>query len=107
MRRIVLTTHSFSAGPGYTVCFRCPRMEGSDSNGTHPQAQRVEGLQQLRRLLARVEQCLPNKKSRERLSSLPVIVGVDGSYFQLRLLRDRRTETLLVLPYRDRRAVEH
>ena len=104
---MVLRTHSFSAGPGYTVCFRCPRMEGGDSNGTHPQAQGVEGLQQLRRLLAQVEQCLPNKRSREKMRSLPVIVGVDGSYFQLRLLQDRRTETLSVLPYRDRRAVAH
>jgi hypothetical protein len=105
VRRMVLRTPSFSAGPGHTVCFRCPRMEGGDSNGTHPQAEEVEGLQQLRRLLAHAE--LPNKRSREKKPSLPVIVGVDGSYFQLRFLQDRRTETPSVLPYRDRRAVEH
>jgi hypothetical protein len=82
-------------------------MDGVDSNGTHPQAQGDEGLQQLRRLLARVEQCLPNKRSRENMPSLPVIIGVDGSYFQLRFLQDRRTELVSVLPYRDRRAAEH
>ena len=79
-------------------------MEGGDGDGTHPPKE-AEGLQQFRMLLALVEQDLSDKRSRGKTTSPPVVVGADESRFQLRFIRDRRTETLTVLPFRDRRGV--
>jgi hypothetical protein len=83
---------------------RCARMQANDCSKASPPAQGGEGVHQLRKLLAQVEQTLPDQESAATATPPPVILGVDRGCFQLRLLPDRRTETLSMLPYRERRA---
>jgi len=81
-------------------------MDGGDRNGTLSQTHGVEDLRQLRMLLALVEQRLARLSDESPCVATPgepVIRGVDGSGFCVRFIRDRRSETLSVLPYRDRR----
>jgi len=81
-------------------------MDGGDRSGTLSQTHGVEDLRQLRMLLALVEQRLARLSDESPCVATPgepVIRGVDGSGFCVRFIRDRRSETLSVLPYRDRR----
>lgn len=80
-------------------------MQSTDYNETTPQTQEAEGIHQLRMLLALFEQGIPEQKSRATAQALSVSPGVDAGYFELRFMQDRRTETLSMLPYRERRAV--
>lgn len=83
-------------------------MEGGERNGTTPPSAGVGNLQQLRMLLALVEQRLlhPSHESAgEGTLSMPVMSGDDEGTGRLRVTPDRRRETLSVLPYRDRRTV--
>lgn len=97
----------FSAWSWGTLFALCsPRMDGSDRIGTLSQTHGVEDLRQLRMLLALVEQRLPRLSDESSCVATPcepLIRGIDGSGFRVRFLRDRRSETLSVLPYRDRR----
>jgi hypothetical protein len=83
-------------------------MEGGDRGGSDPEGEGVGNLQQLRMLLALVEQRLqrlPKESSREVTPSMPVTLGGDESSCRLWFIPDRRRETLSVLSYGDRRAV--
>ena len=81
-------------------------MEGGERNETTPPSDGVGNLQQLRMLLALVEQRLlrpPHESADEGTLSLPVMSGGDEGTCRLRVTPDRRRETLSALPYRDRR----